>query len=175
MLHFGLGRFFHGSPCVFVDFSVFIYEIWIYLYIYNRDLLAFYISIYIYLYTYMHASFVALLRRGLVVFWVSPFVSQLSNEEVLSESELLAVLQFLLGIAAKSSVEIGIRQQALSPIHWAAKQKPRGKQRRETHIYRILRNIRQPHPNKHIDIPRNEKISTQNETSFVAGMSRSGE
>ncbi|KAL8269323.1 hypothetical protein Esti_006754 [Eimeria stiedai] len=49
----------------------------------------------------------------------------LCNEEVLKEVELLSVLGFLLSIAANASLDVGIRQQALSPIHWAAKQKPR--------------------------------------------------
>ncbi|KAL8438903.1 hypothetical protein Efla_005383 [Eimeria flavescens] len=49
----------------------------------------------------------------------------LCNEEVLAESELLSVLDFLLTVASKPSLDVGIRQQALAPIHWAAKQKPR--------------------------------------------------
>ncbi|XP_026190762.1 importin-4 [Cyclospora cayetanensis] len=49
----------------------------------------------------------------------------LCNDLVLSESELLSVLHFLLGIAARPALDVGVRQQALAPIHWAAKQKPR--------------------------------------------------
>lgn len=51
---------------------------------------------------------------------------QLCNEEVLNDGELLQVLNFLLRIASATSVDIGIRQQAMAPIHWAARQKPRG-------------------------------------------------
>ena len=54
------------------------------------------------------------------------FAAKLSNDLVLSEAELLSVLNFLLSLAERPSLDIGLRQQALSPIQWAAKQKPRG-------------------------------------------------
>nr|CEL67374.1 TPA: importin, putative [Neospora caninum Liverpool] len=51
----------------------------------------------------------------------------LSNDNLaMKDAELLAVLDFLLKtVASRSDVDAGIRQQALSCIQWAAKQKPR--------------------------------------------------